>query len=218
MSTLFSLRSLWAALIAAATLAVVVPGAVAAPIRAAAVPPPPPCVAQAVASILVDAGSYSPATRSSPTPGTTFGWTWNTATPESVTSGHGLPLLASSAKTSGTYDVTIWSAGSFPYHSSTDLSQKGTVEVSMCNVPKTAHVNTTVTFQVAQTHRRGWVADIQVLRPGTTKWVWLHTDVTTIYSTFAPKRVGTYELRARLRDKLAKASSEMSPVSRVKVG
>ncbi len=217
MRTQFSLRSLPAALIAAAAFLSAVPAAHATPVGHAAAIPPPPCVPQPVTNIFVDSGSYSPPTKSSPTPGTTFGWTWTTATPESVTSGHGLPLFASAAKTSGSYTVMVWSAGTFPYHSSSDPSQKGTVEVSMCNVPKTAHVDTTVTFQVAHTHRRGRVADIQVLRPGATTWVWLHTDVTTIYSTFAPKRIGTYELRARLRDKLAKASSQMSPVSKVKV-
>jgi len=217
MRLLFSFRSLPAALAAAAALVLAVPAAHAAPLPRAASIPPRPCVPAILTSIFVDAGSYSPVTQSSPTPGTKFGWTWTTPTAESVTSDNGLPLLNSAAKTSGSYAFTLWSAGSFPYHSSTDSTQKGTIEVSMCNVPKSARKGTTVTFQVAHVHHPGWVADIEVLRPGATAWAWLHTDVTTIYSTFSPNRTGTYQLRARLRDKSLKVSSGFSPVSKVKV-
>jgi len=98
-----------------------------------------------------------------------------------------------------------------------NTSQKGSVQVKMCNIPKTAHVNAQTKFQVASAHKRGWVADIEVLRPGTSKWAWLKTDVTTTFVTFTPARTGTYQLRARLRDKALKKSSGFSPASTLRV-
>jgi hypothetical protein len=65
--------------------------------------------------------------------------------------------------------------------------------------------------------RRGWVADIEVLRPAASKWAWLKTDVTTTFVTFTPARAGTYQLRARLRDKALKKSSGFSPASTLRV-
>ncbi|HEX5249858.1 MAG TPA: hypothetical protein VFW14_09350 [Gaiellales bacterium] len=177
---------------------------------------PPPCVPEIVPTVLIMAGGFSPATRTTSTPGTTVHWQWNGAS-ASVTSTGGLPLLKSAVKSSGTYSHTFWSAGSFPYHSTVNTSQKGVVQVKMCNVPKTAHVNTATSFQVASAHKRGWVADIEVLRPGTTKWAWLKTDVTTTFVTFTPARTGTYQLRARLRDKALKKSSGFSPASTLRV-
>jgi hypothetical protein len=136
---------------------------------------------------------------------------------ESVTSTGGLPLMASQAKTAGAYSFRFWSAGSFPYHSSADPSQKGVINIGMCNVPKTAHVGHMVEFQPDSAHRRGWVADIEVLRPGAARWAWLRTNVTTIYASFTPKRAGTFRLRARLRDKLIKQFSAFSPISTIRV-
>jgi plastocyanin len=202
-----------AAVTAAAIVAV--PAAVAAPVGAHVIQPPP-CVPQIVPTILVMAGGFSPATRTTSTPGTTVHWQWNGAS-ASVTSTGGLPLLKSQVKSSGTYSVTFWSAGSFAYHSAANTSQRGTVQVKMCNVPKTAHVNAATSFQVASAHHAGWVADVQVLRPGAAKWAWLKNDVTTTWVTFTPARKGTYQLRARLRDKAAKKASGFSPASTLRV-
>jgi hypothetical protein len=195
----------------------VAPPAVAAPARSPAPAIlPPPCVAQIVPTILVMGGGFSPATRTTSTPGTTVHWQWNGAG-ASVTSTGGLPLLKSLVKSSGAYSFTFWSAGSFPYHSTVNTSQKGVVQVKMCNVPKAARVNAATSFQVASTHKRGWVADIEVLRPGTSKWAWLMTDVATTFVTFTPARTGTYQLRARLRDKAVKKASGFSPASTLRV-
>jgi hypothetical protein len=129
--------------------------------------------------IVVLSGGFSPAARTVPTVGSKVTWQGGGGATASVTSNGGLPLLKSLVRSSGTYSFTFWSAGSFPYHSLANPSQKGVIQVKMCNVPKTAHVNTATTFRVASAHRRGWVADVEVLRPGTTKWAWLKTDVTT---------------------------------------
>ena len=200
-----------------ALLLIAVPAAVAAPTRSpAAAIQPPPCVPQVVPDVLVMGGGFSPATRTTSTPGTTVHWQWN-GTSASVTSTGGLPLLKSQVKSSGTYPFTFWSAGSFPYHSTVNTSQTGVIQVKMCNVPKTARAGTATTFQVASAHRRGWVADVEVLRPGTTRWAWLKTDVTTTFVTFTPARAGTYQLRARLRDKALKKASGFSPASTLRV-
>jgi hypothetical protein len=78
-------------------------------------------------------------------------------------------------------------------------------------------VGTSISLQVASAHKIGWVADIQVLRPDDSKWTWLRTDVTTPMVRITPERIGTYEFRARLRDKAIKASSGLSPVSKMGV-
>ena len=196
---------------------VAAPAAIAAPTRAPApAVQPPPCVPEIVPTVLIMGGGFSPATRTTSTPGTTVHWQWNGAG-ASVTSTGGLPLLKSQVKSSGTYSFSFWSAGSFPYHSTVNASQKGVVQVRMCNVPKTAHVNTRTEFQVASAHKRGWVADIEVLRPGRSNWAWLKTDATTTFVTFTPARTGTYQLRARLRDKALKKSSAFSPASTLRV-
>lgn len=213
-SSTWASRLARAAAVAAAAL-VAVPAAVAAPMGARVVQPPP-CVPEIVPAVLVTGSSYSPATRTTSTPGTTVHWQWNGAG-ASVTSTGGLPLMGSQVKSSGTYSFTFWSAGSFPYHSKANTSQKGVVQVKMCNVPGTGHVNATTSFQVASSHRRGWVADVEVLRPGAAKWAWLKTDVTTTFVTFTPARKGTYQLRARLRDKAAKKASGFSPASTLRV-
>lgn len=208
---------LTAALVAAALATA--PGAVGAAASGSASPqiPPPRCLPEVEPIVMVNAGSYSPATRTVPTPGSTIEWEWSTASPESVTTTDSLPLLHSMAKTSGTYSFRFWSAGTYPYHSSTDAAQKGTVAVSMCNVPKTAHTGSVVWLQTASAHRVGWVADIEVLRPGRTTWAWLKTDVTTTMVSLTPERVGTYEFRARVRDKALKKASAFSPISKMRV-
>ena len=73
------------AAIAAAALAIV-PGALAAPARTAVVPqiPPPRCMPAVQTILWVEpSGSYSPATRTVPTPGSTKEWEWSTGSPES---------------------------------------------------------------------------------------------------------------------------------------
>ena len=167
--------------------------------------------------IVVLSGGFSPAARTVPTVGSKVTWQWGGGATASVTSNGGLPLLKSLVRSSGTYSFTFWSAGSFPYHSLANPSKKGVIQVKMCNVPKTAHVNTATTFRVASAHRRGWVADVEVLRPGTTKWAWLKTDVTTALVTFTPARAGTYQLRTRLRDRAIKKASGFSPVGTIRV-
>ena len=96
-------------------------------------------------------------------------------------------------------------------------AKKGVIAVSMCNVPKTAHAGSVVWLQAASAHRRGWVADIEVLRPGATKWVWLKTDVTTTMVSLTPERAGTCSFRARVRDKAIKTASGFSPISKMHV-
>ena len=207
------------AAIAAAALAIV-PGALAAPARTAVVPqiPPPRCMPAVQTILSVDSGSYGPATRTVPTPGSTEEWEWSTGSPESVTTTGALPLLHSAAKTTGTYEFTFWSAGTYGYHSSADAAPRRASSPSRCaTFPKTAHAGSVVWLQAASAHRRGWVADIEVLRPGATKWVWLKTNVTTTMVSLTPERAGTCSFRDRVRDKAIKTASGFSPISKMHV-
>ncbi len=178
---------------------------------------PPPCVAPVQASIFVDAGSYSPAHRTGLVPGSQQPWTWNTGgVTESVTSTT-IPLFTSGAKSSGSYQFTFFAAGGFQYHSSTNANQKGSVSVSLCNVPATSHIGSTVPVQYASAHHTGWVSDVQIKRPGSTTWAWLGYGLTGQFTSFTPAKIGTYYVRARLRHTTNNAASGFSPAKAVKV-
>ena len=194
-----------------------VPGAGAAPTRALARIPPPPCLPEVEQEIMVNTGSYYPSTMITHTPGSASEWEWVNAGTASVTTTGRLPMLHSKVKSTGTYSFTFWSAGTYAYHSSIDASQKGVVAVGMCNVPKTARAGSVVWLQPARAHRPGWVADIEVLRPGATQWAWLRYDVRTTIVSLTPERIGPYRFRARLRDKATNAYSGFSPVSKMRV-
>jgi plastocyanin len=196
---------------------VIVPAAGAVPTRAQVHIPPPPCLPEVEHEIMVNTGSYSPSTMITHTPGSASEWDWVNSGTASVTTTGRLPMLHSRVKSAGTYSFTFWSAGTYAYHSSIDASQKGVVAVGICNVPKAARAGSVMWLQPASAHRPGWVADIEVLRPGATEWAWLRYDVATTVVSLRPERIGTYEFRARLRDKAIRAYSGFSPVSETRV-
>lgn len=198
-----------------ASAAVAVAHTTASAVAAAA---PRPCAATVPPGVTVQGGVYTPTTLSVSRPGSTVTWDFHggTANAASATSTN-LTLFDSHPKGTGSYRFTFWSAGSYLYHSTTNPSQKGTIAVKMCNVPATAHVNSTVYMQPASSHHTGWVADIEVKRPGSSSWSVLKSGVATTMASFVPTKKGTYSLRARLRNTTSSQASAYSPASTVKV-
>jgi plastocyanin len=182
---------------------------------AVATAPPAPCAAVIPPGVTVQGGAYSPTPLALARPGSTVTWTFHSPA-ASVTSTN-IALLNSGVKSSGTYKFNFWSAGTYPYHSTTNASQTGQITVKMCNVPATARVGSTVYMQPASSHHTGWVADIQIRRPGTSTWTWLKQGLTTTMTSFVPTKTGTYGVRARLRHTTNNQVSGLSPISVLKV-
>ncbi len=178
---------------------------------------PIPCRPEVKPDIWVMDGSYSPIHQTGLTPGSSQEWYWQTSGAlESVTSTH-LPLFHSALKSGGIYSFEFFASGTYPYHSTNDSTQKGTVAIGLCDVRSTAAVGSTVWVQYASQHHSGWQSDIEVKRPGTSSWSWLAYGLTGTLTSFKPTRTGTYSLRARLRHTTDNKSSGFSPIKTVKV-
>jgi hypothetical protein len=177
--------------------------------------PPPPCVPPVPPAVTVQGGSYSPTPLNLARPGSTV--TWNFHSPAASATSTNIALFNSGVKGSGSYKFNFWSAGTYPYHSTTNAAQTGQITVKMCNVPATAKVGSTVYMQFASSHHTGWVADIEIRHPGTTTWTWLKQGLTTTSTTFVATKAGTYGLRARIRHTTNGQVSGLSPESLVKV-
>ena len=215
------MRMLVALVVAGAVSAAAMPGGAAArPAEPAAVPPPP-CVALATPAIAVDNGSYTPAHQ---TLGAAHGlggkqtWFWLSGASASVTYTGKLKLFDSGIRSSGaTFSHTFRSAGTYRFHSTNDATQKGSIVVPLCNVPRSARVGHPVWVQTSNRSLTTHAEDVQVRRPGSTHWKWLKTGFRGIEFSWKPGSAGTYRLRARLRDRSTNAVSRFSPISTVKV-
>jgi hypothetical protein len=168
-------------------------------------------------TVFVDAGSYYPEETTGGLPGVQVNWTWTTGEiPESVTS-MPLGLFDSGAMTMGNYSYSFESAGTFSYDSTVDASQVGTVAVSICDLPTSTTVGTTVYGEYAQAHQRGYVEDIKWRTPGATKWSWYARGQKGTEFSFAPDETGAYEFRARMREPSTHHVSGWSPTTTMTV-
>jgi hypothetical protein len=165
--------------------------------------------------VQVDAGFYSPPTVRMTGPGPQ-NWSWNGAT-ESVTSTGLQNLFNSGVKSSGSYSFNFWGAGSYPYGSTAQLSQKGTVQVDVCSAQGSFKHGSLVYVEVQSSHHAHWLEDVEIKKPGASKWAWLHYGVATSYTSFTPATAGTYQVRSRLRRTTINRASEFSPAFSIKV-
>jgi plastocyanin len=190
-------------------------------VMAAAVPPPP-CPAAAVAATLVLDGSYSPATReagSRSSLGGKVGWTWGGGTvSESVTYRGKLALFDSGVRTSGaTFSQSFHGAGTYPYYSTVNTSQKGSITVPLCHVPRADKVRHPIWVQTANRKLATTAEDVEVKRPGSTHWAWLRYGYKGMGFFWTPTSAGTYKLRSRLRRPANNTTSQFSPISTMSV-
>jgi plastocyanin len=114
----------------------------------------------------------------------------------------------------GTYARDFTSAGSFGYLCTLHPEMRGTVKVRM---------------KAVQSRTSGWAVrwateagtdvidyDVQLKKPGSTKWTAYRTDTRNKGAAFNPAQDGTYSFRARTA-RNGKASG-WSPVKRVQIG
>jgi plastocyanin len=152
--------------------------------------------------------------------GTTFAWTNNDST-RTHTSTQDSPLAlwnTGNISPGVTKNVTIASAGGYPYHCAIHPFMTGTVKVPIKVSATTGTTATTFTITMATTAATGsFVYDVQE-RVGSGAWMNYMTGVTAKSVTFKPSTTGTFSFRSRLRNTaVANAASGYSPKKTVTV-
>jgi plastocyanin len=134
--------------------------------------------------------------------GTTFAWTNNDSRTHTSTQDGPLALWDTGFISPGvTKNVTVGSAGSYPYHCSIHTFMTGTVKVPIKVGPTSGTTSTTFTITMATVDASGnFVYDVQK-RVGSGAWTAFKTGVTAKSVTFKASAPGTYSFRSRLRDK-----------------
>lgn len=132
------------------------------------------------------------------------------------TSGMGLFNSGSHAPGSS-YSFLFIAAGRYPYHCSIHSSMTGTVSVPI-KVPGSGGVGMPflVTWSSAKAPP-GKVFDVQVKKPGATKFTAFRTGVTGRSARFTPSKAGTYRFRARVTRPGNHTASGYSPARSVAV-
>src|SRR5205823_13013371 len=94
----------------------------------------------------------------------------------------------------------------------------GTVKVPVGRKPILDHKGTQFTIfwgQKGKPAPPGFVFDVQIKRPGATKFVAFRRGVTSPSAHFTPANAGVYYFRARLRNKASGKASGWSPVNHI---
>lgn len=167
--------------------------------------PVPPATAVTV-DVDVDNFAYSP-DQVTVSLGGTVAWTFSDVTAHDTASDDGFwdsPLLDGGAVWTWTFE----SAGTFDYHCTPHPHMTGTVAVKL-RAKGSAEEGWTLRW--ATDAATGYEYDVQVRRKGTEDWKSLATDTTEPSGTFAPKRSGTWFVRARTSIVDGEGTSRWSP-------
>lgn len=145
-------------------------------------------------------------------PGGTVTWTFpETAMSHTTTSDQGF-WSSGPRKGGATFARTFATAGAFPYH---------------CNIHPFMHGSVTVPLTATGSPSRGWrltwarampagySVDVQVRKPGSSRWVALRSRTTRLGTSYHPARPGSYGVRARSH--LKAHVSSWTPVRTIKV-
>jgi plastocyanin len=175
------------------------------PVSAASEPAP-----RATVTVTVDNMAFSPKTVTV-SPGDTVTWSFQDNVAHTTTSNQG--FWGSPTRVSGTFSRVFSSAGSFGYHCIPHPHMTGSVKVRLL---------------ASGSPSRGWVLrwataagtdaidyDVQIRKPGSTKWKAFRTNTTAQTGKFNPDRNGTYSFRSRTA-KDGK-STGWSPIKKLKV-
>lgn len=133
--------------------------------------------------------------------GTNLIWSFSGTGTHSVVDNTGMGLFDSGPQAPGaTYIYTFTAAGNYKVKD-TFTGKTGTVQIITVAGPHAGSVNDSYLVQWASwTPPAGYVSDVQIFRPGSSRWVnWLQ-DQTATETWFTPDAgPGTYSFRARLR-------------------
>jgi uncharacterized repeat protein (TIGR01451 family) len=145
-------------------------------------------------------------------------WTAVGPSQHTVTDGSGMGLFDSGTlDPDDTFIFGFAASGTYSYKCTIVPALTGTVAVPVTAEPASGGVTTTFTITWATGPQPpGFVYDIQILRPGTTKWKSWKSAQVVASATFVPNAgAGTYSFRARLRRPTVAKSSGWSPVASI---
>jgi plastocyanin len=153
--------------------------------------------------------------------GTTVQWRFSGPSVHTATDNSGMSLFDSGDKPAGSqYSFTFIAAGTYPYvcvpHSSV---MRGRISVRLKASPASGTRTTRFTITWASAAPpRSYAFDVQLRRPGSTRFVNWKTAQTARSATFVPDAgVGTYSFRARLRKPDFGRASGYSPTAAISV-
>jgi plastocyanin len=176
-------------------------------------PPPPPPTGPAVT---VKDFAFAPKAVPS-TQGVAVSWSFTGPSNHTATDRSGMGLFGSGSRAPGAaWPFTFVAAGIYPYRCTVHPTKmqgsvKVPVELSDTGGPRAATF--TVTWGAAALPS-GYVADVQVKRPGATRYVMWKKGVTSRSASFTPDAgAGSYLFRARLRKPANGTHSTYSPVA-----
>jgi plastocyanin len=186
-----------------ATASVPVPGPAA---HARPVPSP-----SAAAAVTVASFSFTPS-RVVVAPGDAVTWTFSEPVMSHTTTSDDGFWTSGPRSAGATYTRTFATAGRYRYHCAIHPFMHGRVVV-----PVTVTGSPTQGWRLrwASTMPAHWTVDVQVRRPGSTRWSALRTATTRLGTRFHPARAGTYALRARSHRRAH--TSGWSPVRTIQV-
>jgi plastocyanin len=183
---------------------------------AGAPPPPPPPPDPADVTVTVTDFKYSPKTVTA-AKGDTVGWTFNGPSAHTATDQTGMGLFDSGSRGTGSsYSFTFVGAGTYRYGCTIHPTQmSANVRVPLTVSPATGTTGTSFTITWASgSPPAGYVVDVQVKRPGATKFVSWKSGVTGTGASFTPDAgAGTYQFRGRLRNTANGKAAKYSPVA-----
>jgi plastocyanin len=151
--------------------------------------------------------------------GDTVVWKFVGSSVHSVTDHTGLLLFDSGpVAAGGRFTFTFGSAGTYFYGCSIHPLERAKVSVPIVAAPLSGGITSSFTITWASAVPTGYVADIQVKRPGTAIFRPFLKGTTTTKTRFTPNAgAGSYSFRARLRLPAVGSSSGWSPVATIAV-
>jgi uncharacterized delta-60 repeat protein len=180
------------------------------------VPPPPPPPPGAKVVTVADF-SFRPAS-ARPDLGGAVRWQFDGPSSHTATDNTGMGMFDSGTKTPGsTFDFTFNAAGAYAYRCTihpTTTMKPGKVEVPMTASPASGTTSTEFTLTwAAAAPAPGFVFDVQLKRPGATKFSAWRTGVTILSDAFVPDGgTGSYAFRARLRNSANARAAQWSAI------
>lgn len=146
------------------------------------------------------------------TQGSMVTWRFDDTVDHTTTSNQA--FWASKQKSKGVDKVVFASAGRYAYHCAVHPHMTGKITVPLV----VAKVTGGKRVQWASAAEAGRNYDVQVKRPGSTKWVFFRKGTSKLAkAVFKPRREGRYVFRARTRNLANGLTSGWSPATRVRV-
>jgi hypothetical protein len=146
-------------------------------------------------------------------------WDFDGAYEHRVVDASGMDLFDTGAMSTGSAWHRFVAAGTYPFRCTIHPTMHGKLRVELRVAPRTGTRSTTFTVTWAsRSAPSGFVYDVQILRPGASRWAdWRHGAVKRS-APFGPvHQPGTYRFRSRLRLQGSGEASGWSEPKRLRV-